>query len=217
MKNTFCPYCGKPVSYPAAFMLRRRGEYFCKKCKKESNVYINKMIWFAFFAAFALSFFGLMYFLILTDKENLWFILLVMIPYIIFYLCSPLFVRLRPKKKFQDSLYDTGMVETPIADPDPTMAQSAKVVPAFVDDIVLGDDDYKPAIDSDIFNSIKEERRVIAETDGGTKSFDKFENISSSAASGNTMQVDSLSDIPKIEEEKLFTGQPRTYDLSEYK
>lgn len=207
MNQRQCPYCGKPISYPAAFLLRRRGEYFCKKCKKESNVYLNKTIWIAFFFTFLISFAGLMYFLFMTNRENLWFILVVMIPYLIFYLCSPLFVRLRPKKKFQDSLYDTGMGDAPAADPDPTVAQSAKVVPAFVDDIVLGDEDYKPAIDSDVFNSIKEERRVIAETDGGTRSFDRFENISSSGTIGSTMQVDSLSDIPKIEEEKLTPSQ----------
>lgn len=216
MNERQCPYCGKPVSYPVAFLLRRRGEYFCKKCKKESNIIISKKIWLAFFASLFSSLAILLYYLFLTDMENLWGIFIVIIPYLIFLLCSPLFVKLRPKKKFQDSLYDTGMVDTPKADPDPTMAQSAKVVPAFVDELVLGDDDYKPAIDSDIFNSIKEERRVIADTDGGTRSFDKFENISSSARVGDTMQVDSLGDIPKIEEEKITSRQPKTYDLSEF-
>ena len=222
MNYTKCPYCGKPVSYPMAFFLRRKGEYFCKKCKKESNVYIKKTIWIAFFVTLLISLAILAYFMFMTDRENLWFILIVMLPYIAFYLFSPLFVRLRPKKKFQDSLYDTGMVETPNADPDPTMAQSAKVVPAFVDDIVLGDDDYKPTINSDVFNSIKEERRVVAETDGGTRSFDKFENISSSGKIGDTMQVENIADIPKIEEEKAEAaqaeeaGQSKAYDLSNF-
>lgn len=200
-QSTKCPYCGKPVSYPTAFLLRRRGEYFCKKCKKESNVHINKMIWIAVLLTVLISFLVLMYFLFMTDRENLWYILVVMIPYIAFYLCSPLFVRLRPKRKFQDSLYDTGMGENPAADPDPTVAQSAKVVPAFVDDIVLEDDNYKPVIDSDIFNSIKEERRAIADTDGGTRSFDKFENISSASSLDHTVKVDSISDIPRVSEE----------------
>ena len=216
MNSVKCPYCGKTVSYPMAFLLRRKGEYFCKKCKKESNVHINKTILLSFFFTLGLSVVILLYYLIMTDRENMWFIAFVLMPYLIFYLCSPLFVRLRPKKKFQDSLYDTGMVETPNADPDPTMAQTAKVVPAFVDDIVLGDDDYKPAIDSDIFNTIKEERRAIAETDGGTRSFDKFENISSSAKNGNTMPVGNISDIPKMQEEKRSSAPGRHYDLSNF-
>lgn len=226
MKNSKCPYCGKMIPYPAWFFLRRKGEYFCKRCKKESNIYIKKTIWLAFIPTLMLSLAGMLYYLFVEkNKENLWIILIVLIPYLIFYLCTPLFVGLRPKKKFQDSLYDTGMVETPKADPDPTMAQSAKVVPAFVDDIVLGDEDYKPAINSDVFNSIKEERKAIAETDGGTRSFDKFENISSSAKVGDTMPVEKMSDIPKIEEEKLEAAISSTdteeekdtsYDLSNF-
>ena len=132
-----------------------------------------------FFAALVLALIIMGYYMLLTNKENLWFILFVAAPFILFYLFSPLFVRLRPKKKFQDSLYDTDMVNAPNIEPDPTMAASAKVTPAFVDDIVLGDEEYKPAINSDIFNAIKEERRVAADTDGGTKAFDKFESISS--------------------------------------
>lgn len=207
MNSTKCPYCGKSVSYLEALLLRRRGEHFCKKCKKESNVHINKWIWVAVFFTLLLSFMVLMYFLFMTDRENLWYILAVIVPYIVFYLCTPFFVRLRPKKKFQDVLYDTGMAENAALDPDPTAAQSAAVVPAFVDDLVLEDDGYKPAIDSDIFNSIKEERRVVAETDGGTRSFDRFENISSSAVSGQTRQVDSLSDIPKNKDDDAYVSQ----------
>lgn len=207
MNSTKCPYCGKSVSYFEALLLRRRGEHFCKKCKKESNVHINKWIWVAVFFTLLLSFMVLMFFLFMTDRENLWYILAVMVPYIVFYLCTPFFVRLRPKKKFQDVLYDTGMAENAAPDPDPTAAQSAAVVPAFVDDLVLEDDGYKPAIDSNVFNSIKEERRVVAETDGGTRSFDRFENISSSAVSGQTRQVDSLSDIPKNKDDDAYVSQ----------
>ena len=152
----------------------------------------------------------LAYFLLLTDKQNLWFLLYVMIPFIFFYIFSPLFVRLRPKKKFQDALYDTQMVETPKADPDPTVAATAKVVPAFVDDVVLGDEDYQPAINADVFNAIKEERKVVADTDGGTKSFDRFENISSDSL-GDTRPVDSLKDID-------ITVEPNdgSYDLRRF-
>lgn len=137
----------------------------------------------------------LFYFLFFTSKDNPWFALFVAIPFLLFYLISPLFIRLKPKKKFQDALYDTDMVDSAIVNPDPTMERQAKVVPAFVDDIVLGDDDYKPSIDSDIFNAIKEERKVVADTDGGTKSFDKFENISSSGSVGDTQPVKNLKDI----------------------
>lgn len=196
MSNCKCPYCGKRISYFTALSIRRRGEYYCKKCKKESNVHINKTIWVMFFAALVLALIIMGYYMLLTDRENIWFVLLVAIPFLLFYLFSPLFVRLRPKKKFQDSLYDTDMMNTPIVEPDPTVASSAKVAPAFVDDIVLGDEEYKPAINSDIFNAIKEERRVVADTDGGTKAFDKFENISSSGDDiGETKLVENIRSV----------------------
>lgn len=196
MNKCKCPYCSKRISYFTALSIRRRGEYYCKKCKKESNVHINKTIWVMFFAALVLALIIMGYYLFLTNKENLWFVLFVAIPFILFYLFSPLFVRLSPKKKFQDSLYDTDMVNSPNIEPDPTMATSAKVTPAFVDDIVLGDEDYKPAINSDIFNAIKEDRKVVAETDGGTKAFDKFENISSSGSDlGETKLVGNIKNV----------------------
>ena len=195
MINCRCPYCGKEISYVKALTIRRRGEYYCKKCKKESNIVIKKTIWILFFAMLILSLFIMGFYLFMTNRENLIFVLLVMVPFLIFYLFSPLFVRLKPKKKFQDSLYDTEMVNTPMVDPDPTMASTAKVAPAFVDDIVLGDSDYKPAINSDVFNAIKEERKIIEDTDGGTKPFDKFENISSSGELGDTRPVGDLKDF----------------------
>ncbi len=201
MSPTRCPYCGKKISYLRAFLIRRRGEYFCKKCKKESNIHLKKTIWIFFFFVLLMALAIMGYYTFFTDRENLWFLLFVALPFIIFYLFSPLFVRLRPKMKFQDSLYDTEMVDS-ANDPDPTMQTSAKVVPTFVDDVILGDEDYKPSINSDVFNAIKEERKVVGETDGGTKSFDKFENISSSKSMGDTMPVESLKDIPKMEEEK---------------
>ncbi len=201
MSPTRCPYCGKKISYFKAFFIRRRGEYFCKKCKKESNIHIKKSIWLFFIVVLLMSLAIMGFYTFFTNKENLWFLLFVLIPFIVFYLFSPLFIRLRPKMKFQDSLYDTEMVDN-ANDPDPTMQESAKVVPTFVDDVILGDDDYKPAINSDIFNAIKEERKVVGETDGGTKSFDRFENISSRKIAGDTMPVGNLKDIPVKAEEK---------------
>ena len=195
MINCRCPYCGKEISYFKGLTIRRRGEYYCNKCKKESNIHINKGIWVLFFSALVFSLIILGYYLIMTNRENLWFMLYVAIPFILFYLFSPLFIRLRPKKKFQDSLYDTEMVNNPMADPDPTMASSAKVAPAFVDDVVLGDNDYKPVINSDVFNAIKGERKVAEDKDGGTKSFDRFENISSSGENDATKPVGNLKDI----------------------
>ena len=198
MNNCKCPYCGKRISYFTALSIRRRGEYYCKKCKKESNIHIKKTIWILFFVMLVLALIIMGFYLFMTNRENLWFVLLVAIPFIVFYLFSPLFVRLRPKKKFQDSLYDTDMVNTPMVDPDPTMASSANVAPAFMDDIGMGGEDYTPSINSDVFNAIKEERKVVSDSEGGTRSFDRFETINSSNNSddiGSTKLVGNLKHI----------------------
>lgn len=211
MVNCRCPYCDKEVSYFKAMSIRRRGEYYCPKCHKESNVYIKKMIWVGFIAAVVVALLILGFFLILTDRDNFAFVFIVIIPFIFFYIACPAFVRLRPKKKFQDSLYDTEMVNN-AAEPDPTLNSSKAVAPSFVDDIVLGDDDYKPAINSDIFNAIKEDRKIAEETDGGTKSFDRFENISSGENIGNTRPVGNLKNIGK----NSGAGADSRYDVSEF-
>ena len=197
MNSCRCPYCGKRISYFTALSIRRRGEYYCKKCKKESNVHIKKTIWVLFFAALVFALIILGYYLLITDRENPWFVFFVAVPFLLFYLFSPLFVRLRPKKKFQDSLYDTDMVNTPMIDPDPTMASSAKTAPAFIDDLAYSDRKYQPAIDPDVFKAIKGERKAIEEVDGGTRPFDKFENMSSSGDDiGDTKLVGDLRNVP---------------------
>ncbi len=194
MKITKCPYCGKQLTFMQAFLIRTRGEYFCNKCKKESNILIRKSLLVPFIIATILSLIILAIFFFMTDKTNLIFMLLVALPFFGFYLMTPFYVELKPRKKHMDVLYDTGMIESPIADPDPTMAKTSRVIPSFVDDVVTDDD--KPVINADIFNAIKEDRKVVEEeSSGDTKSFSKFENISSNKTSNDTMPVGNLKEI----------------------
>ena len=194
MKITKCPYCGKQLTFMQAFIIRTRGEYFCNKCKKDSNILIKKALLVPFIIALILSLLILAVFLFMTEKTNLWFMFFVAIPFIGFYALTPFYVELKPRKKHMDALYDTGMIESPIVDPDPTMAKTSRVIPTFVDDVVLTDHD-KPVINADVFNAIKEERKVISESSGDTKSFSKFENISSNKNLDATMPVNNLKDI----------------------
>ncbi|MBQ8860259.1 MAG: hypothetical protein IJ015_02850 [Ruminococcus sp.] len=196
MKITKCPYCGKQLTFMQAFIIRTRGEYFCNKCKKESNILIKKSLLVPFIVATILSLVILFVFFLMTDRTNIIFMLLVALPFFGFYLLTPFYVDLKPRKKHMDVLYDTKMIESPIADPDPTMAKTSRVIPSFVDDVVTDDD--KPVINADVFNAIKEERKIMEEeSSGDTKSFSKFENISSSKTTDATMPVENL---------KRFTG-----------
>lgn len=195
MKITKCPYCGKQLTFMQAFLVRNRGEYFCNKCKKESNILIKKSLLVPFSIATVISLLILAVFIFGTDRTNLIFALLVALPFFGFYFITPFYIDLKPRKKHMDALYDTGMIESPYASPDPTMAQTSRVIPSFVDDVVLSDDN-KPVINADVFNAIKEERKIIEEqSSGDTKSFSKFENISSSKTSEATMPVENLKNI----------------------
>ncbi len=219
MKLTKCPYCSKPVSYMQAFLMRNRGEFFCNKCKKESNILIKKTLLIPFIIVVVLSLLILAAFYFLTDRTNLWFMLFVAIPFVGFYIVTPFFIVLKPRKKHMDVLYDTGIIESPIADPDPTMAKTSKVIPTFVDDVVLTDDD-KPVINADVFNAIKEERKIMEEqSSGDTKSFSKFENISSSNSIQATMPVKNLKEIANNTDTKTDVKNKkfdRSYDLSNF-
>lgn len=194
MKITKCPYCSKQLSFFQAFFVRTKGEFFCNKCKKESNVMIRKALLVPFIILLLLSLIILFLFLFITDRTNLWFMFFVAVPFIIFYLITPFYVELKPRKKHMDVLYDTKMVESPILDPDPTVAKTSKVVPAFVDDVVLTDDD-KPVINAEIFNAIKERKVIDEESSGDTKSFIKIESNSNTNNIESTMPVNNLKDI----------------------
>ncbi|MBQ8538761.1 MAG: hypothetical protein IJ433_03825 [Ruminococcus sp.] len=195
MKLTKCPYCGKQLTFMQAFVIRNRGEYFCNKCKKESNILIKKSLLGPFIGATALSVLFLLLFYFATDRTNLFFMLLVALPFFGFYLLTPFYIELKPRKKHMDVLYDTGMIDSPIASPDPTMAKTSRVIPTFVDDVVLTDHD-KPVINADVFNAIKEDRKVMEQqSSGDTKSFSKFENISSNKNLDATMPVNDLKNL----------------------
>ena len=201
MKITKCPYCSKQLTYFQAFFVRNKGEYFCNKCKKESNVLVRKSLFAPFIIALVISLIILLLFFTLTDKTNFWFILLVALPFFGFYFITPFFIDLKPRKKHMDSLYDTGIVESPIVDPDPTVAKYSTVIPAFVDDVVLTDDD-KPVINKDIFNAIKEERKIKETASGDTKSFSKFESTATSDNINSTMPIKSIKEITNTFDEE---------------
>ena len=195
MKITKCPYCGKQLTFMQAFVIRNRGEYFCNKCKKESNILIRKSLLGPFIGATAISVLFLLIFFFATDRTNLFFMLLVALPFFGFYMLTPFYVELKPRKKHMDVLYDTGMIDSSIVDPDPTMAKTSRVIPTFVDDVVLTDHD-KPVINADVFNAIKEDRKVMEQqSSGDTKSFSRFENISSNKNLDATMPVNDLKNL----------------------
>ena len=147
-KKQRCPYCGKRMSYFSAFFSRRKAEYVCTRCGKESRVVINKVIIpvFIIAAVISLAVIGVWFFM--KWLSNPLGIALVAAPLLIFLLISPKFVQLEPLKKYKKSM------------------EAKKAGIEFSDSLIApeaGDDmDYAAEgefkINADLFNQIKAER-----------------------------------------------------------
>lgn len=117
-----CPYCGRKISYGVRFMERGNGEHFCKSCKKPSNIVQDKKIWILFtitaiFSLIVLMFYfafsgivqhayntngdyGVMVALFFGKYKTLKWVIWEIIPYIVFFFVSPLFVNFQMQKKY---------------------------------------------------------------------------------------------------------------------
>ncbi len=165
MKITKCPYCGRRLSYFNALMIRTKGEYFCKKCGKESNIYINKKIFPVFFSVLIISLLVTLYFCFFSNK-NLFLLFFVILPYVIFYLCAPYFVNLKPMKKYMDTLYSSVNISSEVSKNTETLI----------------DHTNENLINTDIFNIIKSEKNNISDSKESQESqFESFEEINSSS------------------------------------
>lgn len=99
-----CPYCGRRISYMSGMLSRRKNEYVCTRCGKESKVVVNKFI-FLFFALMVLVAAGIMAFWIYQDKiSNPMGIIYVSVPFVIFMFANPSFLKYLPLKKYKKSM-----------------------------------------------------------------------------------------------------------------
>lgn len=90
-----CPYCGKKISLPAAWILKSQGEFLCPQCGGISNVVLDRAVYLlAFLAVLVSAIFFIVSFLHLA-AVNLWMVLLVLLPFFLFFLISVFLVRLR--------------------------------------------------------------------------------------------------------------------------
>lgn len=117
-----CPYCGRKIKYSVRFKEKGEGEHICKNCKKPSDIVQNKSIWLLFAVCGAATVLILVFYLcfgniiqrefnqsgsykVLVDlffgnlkllKWALWELL----PYLVFYFVSPLFVSFKAQSKY---------------------------------------------------------------------------------------------------------------------
>lgn len=119
-----CPYCSRKVSYGKRFVGKDKGEYKCKNCKKVSNIKHNINIWSVLILAATVSIIIMIFYLAankgiqrIYDQEGkmgffvaLFFgdamifkwILWEMLPFVVFYFCSPAFVEFYPQKRYME-------------------------------------------------------------------------------------------------------------------
>lgn len=177
MKLAKCPYCGRRLSYPTAFEYKSKGEYMCSRCKKESNVYINKKMWLAFFLALMVAAIIMTLVIMFIAEKSILSFLLVMIPFFVFYLFVPFFVTLRPLKKYRDAV----TLQQKLKKPDIISPISGSNI-----------DENEPVINRDIFNQIKSKRKIITEEESArTKFFDdseKFGKVETDTISRNLLK-----------------------------
>lgn len=157
MKIKKCPYCSKRVSYISGFSSRRKSEYICTRCGKESKVVINKMIFIGFALAVAVAA-GIMLYWIKSDNiSNPLGILFVAIPLVIFMLITPLFLNYLPLKKYKKSMEakKAGMVYSDNITGD--IADEFEFNPIKTSTVT---EDFTPkvAIDTSVFNQLKQKR-----------------------------------------------------------
>ena len=154
MKKKKCPYCGRRVPYSVAFSRRRKAEYVCKNCGRESRVMINRTVILAFIicAIISIAIFVLWVYLKLT--YNPLGIVAIAVPLIIFTIISPRFVRFEPLRKYKKTM------EAKKAG----IAYSDNLAVSEIDNEFSGiDTGNKFTVNTDIFNQIKAERTTARE------------------------------------------------------
>lgn len=177
-----CPYCGKRITYWERFSYRRKAEYVCPRCGKESRVFINKKVILVFIICAIISAAVLTAWIALNMVSNPLGILAVAIPLIIFGIVSPNFVKFDPLKKYQKSM------EAKRAGIEYSDNLS---ISELDEEIGYAEGSNQFQINNDVFNKIKAERNAA-------KSQAENEDLVSNSAelnNGKNSYVEVMSDV----------------------
>lgn len=104
MKRRKCPYCGKRISYFTVFFEKKQGEHICPRCGKEAKLLVKKSMLIYFFIAIAAAAVITTVWIALGFINNPLGVLCAAVPLIIFYLCTPNFIKILPLKKYKKSM-----------------------------------------------------------------------------------------------------------------
>lgn len=218
MKIKKCPYCGKRISYISSYASRRKGEFVCERCGKESKVIINKSVIMIFVVTVVLALAIMAGWMLAGLLNNPLGILLAAAPFIIFAIISPRFVNFEPLRKYKKSMeakkagitYSDNLLTSEL-DNDNTYSFPA-----------VSADTGGFQINSDVFNKIKAERTAAREKLAGDEIISDSGSIEKPIESyvsvkGDVLQNHSSTDIPlkKIHSDNLKTVRINHYISNE--
>lgn len=159
MRVKKCPYCGKRVSYSLAFSSRRKAQYICPRCGKESKVTINKKILLIFALCVLISVAIMLIWIFAGLTSNPLGIVLVALPLIILTIISTRFLNYEPLKKYKKSM-EAKKAGIEYSDNLITSELEESETPAFSSSF---DQTGQFNLNSDVFNKIKAERTAARE------------------------------------------------------
>lgn len=99
MKGKKCPYCGRRIPYMTVFHEKKRGKYTCTRCKKDCKIKTDFKLILAFAVVALLVVLYIIFWMGSSFHNQLIGVLPPIILLIIFYFCTPLFVRFVPLKE----------------------------------------------------------------------------------------------------------------------
>lgn len=164
-----CPYCGRKITYGTRLMEKGEGEHICKYCKKPSNIIHDKKIWMLFTITAIVSLLILIFYITfgtVVQHEynadgsnavmvNLFFgkfktfkwILWEVLPYLVFFFVSPLFVNYQMQKKYSGMTADHIDLDTdfipPSEDEVSPASGSTRIIPKVGNTKVADDFDFQ--------------------------------------------------------------------------
>ncbi len=224
-KKQRCPYCGKRMSYSWAYVSRKKAEYVCTRCGRESGVVIDKIIIpiFIIVAVICIGIIGAWFWLDMFSFHNFdiagykWGIiiyvplgvLVVIVPLIIFHFFTPKFVRLEPLKKYEKSM------EAKKAGIEFSDNLAALEIDNEINSSLENSGQFH--INSDVFNQIKSERNTPREVE------ESDDIVSDSKQTGEMSYVSVIDDVredhakttsyplKKLHSEGAKVSRPRHY------
>lgn len=162
-----CPYCGRSVSYFDSLFMKNKGEYTCKRCGCITNVGLNRTIYAITSVLCVLVLLIVVLYLFFGDLTNLWSLLLVIIPFTIYYCIVPMFLILEPTS---DKSQTKKIMDKKLTDTQSVFLEAQKQIQEQEAEKKSGCEKARDSLEKDIYSSDSASR------EDGTKIYEPFDD-----------------------------------------